>query len=172
MVDRYDRLFVQLEDLIPGLSDLKPGDHRKSRSGGFMDLNLDVLTRTPKELRIALSHYYKHPSGDMIADPDMEIRVYLIPDWRKAEALTFQDARRYDEVYPTPETVIPALKRSLNDFLAQWLTNLKNQGHKLNPETIDDHVWERCEICSRRTNPNEIELYKGICADCADKTSE
>lgn len=32
---------------------------------------------------------------------------------------------------------------------------------------VEDHVWERCEICSRRTHPNEIELYKGMCADCA-----
>ena len=31
----------------------------------------------------------------------------------------------------------------------------------------DVHVWERCETCSRRTHPNEIELHKGICADCA-----
>jgi len=133
MKDGYDGLYVQLEELIPGLGDLKPGDYRKSEAGGFMDLHLDVLRRTEEELRIALAHNYRQ-NGDTIPDPDMEIRVYLIDGWRKAEALTYQDARRYDEVYPTPDKVYPRLKKSLNDFLAQWLTNLKNQGHKLNPE--------------------------------------
>ena len=133
MKDQFDGLYEQLEQLIPGLRGLKAGDARKSKSAGFMDLNLDVLAKSKGELRIALSHYYKHPSGDMIADPDVEIRVYLIPDWEKAEALTYQDARRYDMVYPTPETVNLTLKKSLNDFLKQWLTNLKNQGHKLSP---------------------------------------
>lgn len=133
MRDRFDRIYEQLEDLIPGLRDLKPGDYRKSESAGFMDLHLDVLTRTDEELRIALAHNYRQ-NGDTIPDPDMEIRIYLIPGWRKAEALTYQDAYRYDEVYPEPNKVIPALKKSLNSFLTQWLTNLKNQGHKLNPE--------------------------------------
>ncbi len=60
-----------------------------------MDLNLDLLEQTSDNTIIALSHYYKHPSGDMIADPDMTIRVNL-PD-KTAEALTYQDIYRYDE---------------------------------------------------------------------------
>ena len=130
MKDQYDKLYVQLTELIPDLTELQPGDHRKSMAPGFMDLSLNVLTRSKEELRFALSHYYEQ-NGDLVPDPDMEIRVYLIDGWSKAEALTYQDARRYDEVYPTPEKVIPSLKSSLNAFLAQWLTNLKNQGHSL-----------------------------------------
>jgi len=133
MGDVYDRLYRQLEELIPGLRDLKPGDYRKSGAPGFMDLHLDVLTRTKEELRIALAHNYQQ-NGDTIADPDMEIRVYLIPGWEKAEALTYQDARRYDEVYPNPNLVNLRVKKSLNDFLTQWLKNLKDQGHRLEDE--------------------------------------
>ena len=131
--DRHDQLFEQLEELIPGLRDLKLGDYRKSEAPGFMDLHLDVVRRSEKELRIALAHNYRQ-SGDTIPDPDMEIKVYLIDGWRKAEALTYQDRYRFDMVYPEPNLVRPKIKKSLNDFLAQWLTNLKNQGHKLNPE--------------------------------------
>lgn len=130
MSDQFDRLYAQLTELIPDLTELRPGDHRTSTAPGFMDLSLDVLTRSKEEMRIALSHYYRQ-EGDMIADPDMEIRVYLIEGWNKAEALTYQDARRYDEVYPEPGKVYPLLKKSLNSFLAQWLTNLKDQGHSL-----------------------------------------
>ncbi len=133
MKNQYDGLYEQLKELIPDLRTLEPGDARKSTAPGFMDLNLDVLAKSKDEMRIALSHYYKHHSGDMIADLDMEIRVYLMPDWKKAEALTYQDARRYDMVYPEPGKVYPRMKRSLNSFLVQWLKNLKNQGHKLNP---------------------------------------
>jgi len=132
MRDPFDRIYEQLEGLIPGLRELKQGDYRKSVSGGFMDLHLNVLIRTENELRIALSHYYKQ-NGDSIADPDMEIRVYLLDGWRKAEALTYQDVYTYNEVYPRPGIMIPSLKRSLNEFLTFWLSNLKKQGHKLNP---------------------------------------
>lgn len=128
----YDRLYEQLEELIPGLRDLRPGDYRKSEAAGFMDLHLDVLSRTDKELRIALAHNYQQ-NGDTIPDPDMEIRVYLIPGWEKAEALTYQDQYEFNKVYPKPGKVSPYHKRSLNAFLTQWLKNLKNQGHKLNP---------------------------------------
>jgi len=136
MSDQYDRLYAQLTELIPDLTELKPGDHRKSTAPGFMDLGLAVLTRSKEEMRIALSHYYKQ-NGDMIADPDMEIRVYLIEGWNKVEALTYQDARRYDMVYPEPGKINLGMKKSLNDFLAQWLTNLKNQGHSLAPQAGD-----------------------------------
>lgn len=133
-IDRFDRLYEQLTELIPDLTELQPGDHRKSTSPGFMNLNLDILTRTKERMRIALSHYHKHPSGDMIADPDMEIRVYLKDGWNKAEALTYQDDRRYDMVYTEMGKVHTHIKKSLNNFLKIWLTNLKNQGHNLAPQ--------------------------------------
>jgi len=133
MRDQFDQIYERLEDLIPGLRDLQQGDYRKSTSQGFMDLHLDVLSRTEKELIIALQHYYEL-NGDLVPDPDMEIRVYLLPDWKKAEALTYQDTYLYQEVYPEPGKVIPVLKKDLNAFLIQWLKNLKSQGHKLNPK--------------------------------------
>lgn len=87
MVDQYDRLYTQIEGLIPDFRNLQPGNYRKSVSPGFMDLHLDVLKKTEDEMVISLSHTYKQ-NGDLVPDPDMEIRVYLIDGWRKAEALT------------------------------------------------------------------------------------
>ena len=37
----------------------------------------------------ALSHYYKHPSGDLIPAPSMTLQV--LKDAQTAEALTYQD---------------------------------------------------------------------------------
>jgi len=131
--DIYDKNYTNLQKIIPDLTNLKAGESRKSKSSGFMDLNLDVLTKTKDEMRIALSHNYIQ-NGDVMADPDMEIRVYLIPGWEKAEALTYQQDGLgiYQEVYPAPGKVYPKLKKDLNNFLNQWLKNCINQGHKLN----------------------------------------
>lgn len=94
-----------------------------------MDLNIDVIERRSMKLVIALSHYYKHPSGDMIPDPDMTIAVYFAT--KTAEALTYQDCFGYQQVYRDDMAVMsPATKNRLNGFLKQWLTNLLEQGHK------------------------------------------
>ncbi len=41
-----------------------------------MDLSLDVLISNDNKIVIALGRFYKHPCGDMIADPDMEVAIY------------------------------------------------------------------------------------------------
>ena len=65
----------------------------------------------------------------MIPDPDMEIAVYH--DRKAVEALSYQDAFGYRQVYPEPGKVDINAKRELNDFLNTWLNNLKMQGHEL-----------------------------------------
>jgi len=102
----------------------------KSVVPGFMDLGYDYLREDENSYPIiALHHYYRHPSGDMIADPDMEIRV--MPDQKMAEALTYQDFYGYRQVYPEPGKVDLKAKKDLNEFLNIWLRNLIKQGHKI-----------------------------------------
>lgn len=131
----YERIYNKLNRLIPDLETLKPGDSRKSSAGdGFMDLNLDVLSKSEDDTIedytiIALSHYYKQ-NGDMVADPDMEIKVYN-KRWPVAEALTYQDSWSYERVYPDAQHVIPKLKKRLNSFLDMWLRNCLKQKHNL-----------------------------------------
>lgn len=95
-----------------------------------MDLNLDVLERKNSYRRIALSHYWKHESGDLIADPDMEIAVFF--DLGLAEALTYQDSYLYEVAYKEqgepPDLLIHT---KINVFLDEWLGNLLMQGHVL-----------------------------------------
>ena len=43
----------------------------------------------------SLAHYYKQ-GGDLIPDPDMEIKVF--PEFEMAEALTYQDSFGYRKV--------------------------------------------------------------------------
>jgi uncharacterized protein YqiB (DUF1249 family) len=126
--DVHARIFHKLLDVIPDLMTIE--ESGKSVVDGFMDLNLDILHRQPDRIIIALSHYYRHPSGDMIADLDMEIAVY--PQREMAEALAYQDCWGYRRVYGEDgATVDVRAKRELNGFLNQWLTNLIQQGHRI-----------------------------------------
>ena len=130
--DLHSRIYKKLLNVVPDLLTIE--EHGKSKVRGLMDLNLDVLTRTPSKFVIALSHYYKHPSGDMIADPDMEIAVY--PDRDAAEALTYQDTFGYRVVYHDGNRVDLRAKKELNAFVHQWLRNLIVQGHRIRPPDL------------------------------------
>lgn len=132
----HTRLFHKLRDVVPDLLTIE--ESGKSIVEGYMDLNLDVLHRRSSRIIVALSHYYKHPSGDMIPDPDMQIAVY--PKLEHAEALAYQDCYCYREVYSDDEgTEDTKAKKELNAFLDQWLTNLIEQGHsiKIGPKDED-----------------------------------
>lgn len=85
----YENNYKKLLHLIPDL-ETASFEARKLKADGFMDLNIDMLYKEEDRTVMALSHYYKHPSGDMIADPDMEIAVY--PERKMVEALSYQDA--------------------------------------------------------------------------------
>ncbi len=129
--DVNSHIFRKLREVVPDLLTIE--EHGKSKVPGLMDLNLDVLNRTPLKIVIALSHYWKHPSGDMIADPDMEIAVY--PERENAEALSYQDCYRYQQVYDQEGRIDIRAKRDLNQFLLQWLSNLIRQGHRIKCDT-------------------------------------
>ncbi len=92
----HHQIYANLQILIPSLPTIPT--YAKSKVSGYMDLNLDLLEQTSDNTIIALSHYYLHSSGDLSPDPDMTVRVSLHN--QTAEALTYQDIYRYDEVYP------------------------------------------------------------------------
>lgn len=124
----YEQIYKKLEEILGDFQYLPR--YLKLKSAGYMDLNMDKLycRKSEGETVIALSHYYKHPSGDLIPDPDMEIRIHH--KMKMAEALTYQDTYGYQQAYPEPDKVNVKLKNKLNQFLNQWLTNLQRQGFK------------------------------------------
>lgn len=67
-------IYHKLIEVVPDLLSIENAG--KSKVDGYMDLGFDVLHRSPERLLIALHHYYRHPSGDMLADPDMEIVIF------------------------------------------------------------------------------------------------
>ena len=123
------QIFHRLLDVVPDLMTLSAGTYGRSEVTGFMNLNLDVLAKSPNKVVIALSHLYKHPSGDMIPDPDMRVTVFLSDEY--AEAQTFQDFYVFQAVETNVGQVDQRVQRELNSFLLTWLGNLIQQGHRI-----------------------------------------
>jgi hypothetical protein len=109
---------VNYEKILPLLS-----DYRKIQNKGFEDLVIEKIG----DNEYSIAHYYKQ-NGDLMRDPEMTVRIF--PDLKMVEALTYQmDCfGTYQEVYLEAGKYYPQLKKELNKFLGQWLTNLKNQG--------------------------------------------
>ena len=128
----YEEIYKMLEELIEGFQFMP--DYLKLKAPGFMDLNVDKLGVGV----IALSQYYKDPSGHMIPDPDMEIK--LDHQNKTAEALTYQDSFTFRVAYPEPGKINLKAKKELNEFLLQWLKNLKEQGHRVVKKGNDKEV--------------------------------
>lgn len=123
------QIFHRLLDVVPDLMTLSAGNYGRSEVSGFMSLNFDVLAKGPNKVVIALSHLYKHPSGDMIPDPDMQVTVFLSDEY--AEAQTFQDFYGFRAVETNVKQVDQRARHELNLFLLTWLGNLIAQGHSV-----------------------------------------
>jgi uncharacterized protein YqiB (DUF1249 family) len=116
----YEMIFARLQQMgIINENGEMQTSYMKFVSPGLMPLNVDKLTSDT----IALAHNGKQ-NGDVMADPDMEIKIY--PEMKMAEALTFRNDYMgiYQEVYPEPGKYYPKLKKELNDFLNNWLKTM------------------------------------------------
>jgi hypothetical protein len=109
----------------------------KAKRSALMDLNYDFICESEHETYIcAISQYYRHDSGDMMADPDYQIKVS--PKLKTVEVLTWQldgMAHGYQEVYDHRGKADIRMFRQLNVAFGQWL----NQLH-LHQYSFVDHI--------------------------------
>lgn len=127
-LDRAKRLYQKMLRIAPDLIGI--GEYAKSRVTGHMDLICDILESGHDYRRIALSHFWEHPFGGLIPDPDMEISVFF--DWELAEGTTYQDMFTYENAYPVDDQPPDfAIHNRINEILDQWLDCLAEQGHIL-----------------------------------------
>lgn len=127
MTSIYESIYKKLQELgILDENGIMQADYMKFEAPGLMDLHVDRLFNDI----ISLAHNGLQ-NGDVMADPDMQIKIYQAS--KSAEALTFQNDYMgiYQEVYPEPGKFYPKLKRELNQFLNDWLTNLIEQKYEL-----------------------------------------
>lgn len=148
----YETMFDKLVKIgiINNTGALQFKDHVKIENKPYMALSLDWLPDDqPNTIRISMAHNFVQ-NGDLMADPDMEIRI--VPSMKMIESLTYQldSLGVYQVVYPEPGKVYPRLKKELNHFLNQWLKNLIDQGFKM--------PVEKPQIFSTKFMPGEVLL--------------
>jgi hypothetical protein len=130
----YETMFSKLQQIGIIDQDGNPATingHLRLESGAYMPLSVNRLPAEKEGChRISMAHN-RIQEGDLMADPDMEIRIY--PDLKAVEALTYQQDGLgiYQVVFPEPGKVYPKVKKELNIFLNRWLSNLIDQGFKV-----------------------------------------
>ncbi len=121
----YESNFIRLQHLIPELERLD--GYYQSRVAGDCDLHLEILDRSRYTVTLSLSYFFEE-NGTRIADPDMQIRVYL--DGRLAEATGIRKEHCHAELrrLSLEHTELDARWRR-NIVLNKWLEYLMDQGH-------------------------------------------
>lgn len=113
---------------------------RKMEAMGILRVRQSVVIENPPYLPLCVDRLdenlyalSQNPviDGRMVADPDIEIRVY--PDRKRAEPMVYQDQHERKVVYPEPGKVNLKVKNELCVFLDKWLNELSLQGFKWGP---------------------------------------
>jgi hypothetical protein len=107
---------------------------------GFMPLVIEYLGRGPRgQSLLSVAHYFQHPSGDLIADPDLEVEVLAGPDGtlpedvRAWEPVAIQHSTgQYNRAcWVDDEGRVRLNLREISDirsFMRFWSRNLEEQG--------------------------------------------
>lgn len=125
--------------LTPFIGDMlgTPRRYKKYTAGEcFMPLVFEKLYKDDAGHDVISITHWGEQNGDLMRDPDMELRVMPEIGSGMVEALTFRNDYLgiYQEVYPEPGMVVLKLKKDLNFFLWQWLKNIEQQGYELTAE--------------------------------------
>ena len=100
------------------------------KNQGFMDLTIDILSKTDDKTMIAMAHY-AYQNGDAMADPDMEI----ILDHETQTTIPVHYQNDFVGVYERSET--DKQKLESNSFLSTWLDNIIKQCYKISQIDLD-----------------------------------
>ena len=128
--ENYERLLKLVPELVTSSKEEwnQNGEFAvQFESPGMMKLNIDLLMWENESFTIALSHYYRHESGDMVPDPDMEIEIN--PKEKTARAISYQDIFGYRTV----ESAAPdqeEISKELDNFLGHWLKNIESADYQ------------------------------------------
>jgi len=118
--DNYRRLFLL------GVMDITSS--KKIKSKGYMDLNIDVLENDDETRVIAIAHNIIM-DGDLIADPEMTVKLFKYT--AEAKVLTYQvySLGVYEKVYESETVGHFHNKYFLNRYLNNWLITLEERGY-------------------------------------------
>ncbi|MCH7981240.1 MAG: DUF1249 domain-containing protein [Proteobacteria bacterium] len=122
----YESNYLRLLNLIPELERID-GCYR-SRVAGECDLHLEILQRERYTLTMSMTYYFNNET-EIVADPDMLVRVYF--DGQLAEAMSLGKDHRHVQFRRLFRAHGNELGRrwTRNLILNKWLEYLLDQGH-------------------------------------------
>ncbi len=122
----YESNYLRLLNLIPELERID-GCYR-SRVAGECDLHLEILQRERYTLTMSMTYYFSNET-EIVADPDMLVRVYF--DGQLAEAMSLGKDHRHVQFRRLFRAHGNELGRrwTRNLILNKWLEYLLDQGH-------------------------------------------
>jgi len=123
----YESNFIKLNMLVGEVG--QPGDHRLSTTPADFDLYLSVESATRYTQILRMTYLFDDDDGDVVADPDLLIRVYL--DARMAEVAGWAEHHRHALLQGLATRYARELDRrwSNNMMLSKWLDYLLEGGH-------------------------------------------
>jgi len=126
LMSMYESNYLRLLNLIPELERLD-GCYR-SRVAGDCDLHLEILQRERYTLTMSMTYYFSNET-EIVADPDMLVRVYF--DGQLAEAMSLGKDHRHVVFRRLFRAHADELGRrwARNVILNKWLEYLLDQGH-------------------------------------------
>jgi uncharacterized protein YqiB (DUF1249 family) len=122
----YESNFLRLQQLIPELERLD-GYYRSSVPGDC-ELHVEILERSRYTITMSLSYFFEE-DGSRIADPDIQVCVYL--DGRLAEATGLSGEHRHAHLRRLSRAHRDELDKrwQRNIVLNKWLDYLMEHGH-------------------------------------------
>lgn len=122
----YESNYLRLMQLVPELHRLD--GYYRSRVAGDCDLHVEILERSRYTVTLSLSYFFVE-QGMRIADPDMQVRVYL--DGQLAEAMSLGGEHRHAELRRLCRAHRHELDKRWrhNIVLNKWLDYLMDKGH-------------------------------------------
>jgi len=126
LMSMYESNYLRLLNLIPELERID-GCYR-SRVAGECDLHLEILQRERYTLTMSMTYYFSNET-EIVADPDMLVRVYF--DGQLAEAMSLGKDHRHVQFRRLFRAHGNELGRrwTRNLILNKWLEYLLDQGH-------------------------------------------
>ncbi|MCJ7571058.1 MAG: hypothetical protein MUO82_04180 [Candidatus Thermoplasmatota archaeon] len=118
--DNYRRLFLL------GVMDITSS--KKIKSKGYMDLNIDVLEDNDETRVIAMAHNIIM-DGDLIADPEMTIKLFKNTAETKVLTYKVYSLGVYEKIYESENVVDYHSMYYLNRYLNNWLITLEERGY-------------------------------------------
>ena len=136
----YERIYQKLSQVID-FESLRKKKYLKYKSSSLMDLHIDFLRVEENDaFVIAMAHNFTK-NGDVMAVPDMEIRIF--PNTQMAEALTFQfDVFGIFQRVYYDNKINVGLKKDLSSYLVDWLTMIKLNDYQLEKKIMRDNINE------------------------------